>query len=206
MHSKSLWLTVSFALILVACGSKGSTPTAPSTSPPTTPTVVSLTGAVRSNSGAGIGGATVRITDGANAGRSTTTSSNGAYSITGLTPSNANVFASAGCYNETGKGLFINGTNTLDFTLDPAPAWSRSGVGDTVFDMPSCVARVRIIGRYSQYSSNFIVKIGGRLIVNELLGTGWGQTVYDGTLLSGGGGVTQITNSSGVSWSFTEVK
>jgi hypothetical protein len=82
----------------------------------------------------------------------------------------------------------------------------RNGVGDSVFDMPTDVARVRVVGIYSGSSSNFIVRIGGRLIVNELLGIFWNQTRYDGTLLTGGGGVVAITNSSGVSWSFEEVR
>lgn len=77
-------------------------------------------------------------------------------------------------------------------------------MGDNVFDMPTYVSRVRIIGTYTGYSSNFIVWVGEDLLVNELLGTGWGTTTYDGTLLTTGG-VVQITNSSGVSWSFTEV-
>lgn len=87
----------------------------------------------------------------------------------------------------------------------PRPTFTRSGVGDTVFDMPADVARVRIIGIYNGYSSNFIVRIGGRLIVNELIGDGWGSRRYDGTLLTGGGGVVSITSSSGVQWSFEEV-
>jgi hypothetical protein len=82
----------------------------------------------------------------------------------------------------------------------------RSGTGDSVFDMPVDVARIHIIGTYTGSSSNFVVRIGGRLIVNELLGTFWNQTRYDGTLLTGGGGVVSITNSSGVSWSFEEVR
>jgi HYDIN/CFA65/VesB-like, Ig-like domain len=68
----------------------------------------------------------------------------------------------------------------------------RSGTGDSVFDMPLDVARVRIIGIYTGSSSNFIVRIGGRLIVNELLGTFWGQTRYDGTLLTGGGASSRL--------------
>ena len=82
--------------------------------------------------------------------------------------------------------------------------WSKSGVGDSVFDMPTYVSRVRVIGTYTGYSSNFIVDVAGRLFVNELLGTGWGTTTYDGTLLTSGG-VVEITHSSGVSWSFTQV-
>lgn len=84
--------------------------------------------------------------------------------------------------------------------------FTRSGTGDNVFDMPADVARVRIVGTYPGFSSNFIVRIGGRLIVNELLGTGWSTTRYDGTLLTGGGGTVAITNSSGVAWSFEEVR
>lgn len=82
----------------------------------------------------------------------------------------------------------------------------KSGSGDTVFDMPTDVARIHIVGTYNGNSSNFIVKIGGRLIVNELLGTAWQMTRYDGTLLTGGGGVVAITNSSGVAWTFEEVR
>lgn len=91
-------------------------------------------------------------------------------------------------------------TATADFTLLPETRWTRSGSGDTVFDMPTYIRRVRVVGTYSSYSSNFIVKVGGSLLVNELLGTGWGTTRYEGVLLTTGG-VVAITNSSGVSWS-----
>jgi hypothetical protein len=100
-----------------------------------------------------------------------------------------------------------SGTNTTPISgRGQRDVFRRSGIGDTVFDMPADVARVHIVGTYTGSSSNFIVKVGGRLIVNELLGTFWGQTRYDGTLLTGGGGVVSITNSSGVSWSFEEVR
>jgi len=89
----------------------------------------------------------------------------------------------------------------------PRPIWSNSGTGDMVFDMPRDVARVHVVATYTGYSSNFIVWIDNtRLLVNELLGTGWDKTTYDGTLLTGGGGVVSITGSAGVIWSFTEVR
>lgn len=91
-------------------------------------------------------------------------------------------------------------------TLDGLPIFTRSGNGNTVFDMPTYVARVRIRGTYTQFSSNFIIKIGGHLIVNELLGTAWGPTTYDATHLTQGGGVVEITNSTGVAWSIDEVR
>jgi hypothetical protein len=83
--------------------------------------------------------------------------------------------------------------------------WKVSGTGDTVFDMPTYISRVKITGDYTRYSSNFIVYIGGRLIVNELVGTGWGLPHFEGTYLTSGG-VVQIKSSSGVAWTFTEVK
>jgi len=91
-------------------------------------------------------------------------------------------------------------------TNPTAAAWTMNGQGNMVFDMPTSVARVRITGTFSGGSSNFIIKIGGRLIVNELLGTGFGRTAYDGTHLTGGGGVTEITNSAAVAWTFAEVR
>ncbi len=90
----------------------------------------------------------------------------------------------------------------------PRPLWSNNGTGDMVFDMPRDVARVRVTGTYTGYTSNFVVWIDKprTLLVNELLGTGWGKTVYDGTLLTGGGGTVSIESSSGVVWTFTEVR
>lgn len=102
-----------------------------------------------------------------------------------------------------------SGTNTILMTgagnLDNTPVFSRTGSGDSVFDLPSHVTRVRIQGTYTAFSSNFIVRISGSLVVNELLGTGWNQTSFDGTYQVTPGTV-QITNSSGVSWTFTEVR
>jgi hypothetical protein len=89
-------------------------------------------------------------------------------------------------------------------TLTVRNIWTKSGKGNTVFDMPTYVERVRIIGTYTGYSSNFIVWVGGDLVVNELLGTGWGQTRYEGVHLVAGG-VVEIEYSSGVKWSFEEV-
>jgi len=115
--------------------------------------------------------------------------------VTGVGVGDATIF-----FDQTG-----NGRGTKKLRVIPKAVWTVSGQGDMVFDMPTYVSRVRIIGTYTGYSSNFIVYVGGHLLVNELLGTGWGTTRYDGTLLTTGG-VVSITNSSGVSWSFTEVR
>ena len=169
------------------------------------PRIVSLTGTVTAVGGGGLSGATVRIRDSVNAGRSVITDSSGSYRLDNLTQADANVGASAPAYEESVKGVFINGTNTLNFTLRTIAPWSRSGQGDTVFDMPTYITRIRIGGTYTGYAQNFVVYIAGRLVVNELMGSGFGQTRFEGTYLTSGG-VVEIVSSSGVYWSFTEVR
>ncbi len=171
------------------------------------PKLVSLVGAVSALAGGRLPGVSIRILDGPNAGAFMLTNAVGDYRFDGLTPGSANVSASAAGYEEQVKAVSINGTNTLNFILRSTTPWSRSGSGDMVFDMPTYISRVRIVGTYTGYGSNFIVRIAGALVVNEILGTtsiGIG-TRYDGTHLTSGG-VVAITNSSGVSWSFTEVR
>lgn len=90
-------------------------------------------------------------------------------------------------------------------TPTPAPIWTVSGTGDNVFDMPASVRRVKVTADYTRNSSNFIVWIGTRLLVNELIGTGWGATHFEGTYAVSGG-ETRIEKSSGVAWTFTEVR
>jgi len=83
----------------------------------------------------------------------------------------------------------------------------RSGSGNTVFDMPSGVTRLHITGDYNGYCSNFVVHVGGRLVVNEILGAcsvGIGRH-YDGTHLVSGT-VVDVVDSSGVNWSMEEIQ
>jgi hypothetical protein len=92
-------------------------------------------------------------------------------------------------------------------TPPPAPAemWSRSGSGNTVFDLPASVSRLRIQGTWNQRdTSNFVVQISGRLVVNEILRT---TITYDGIhLVPAGNRVVEITNSSAISWTLTQVQ
>ena len=202
---KRFLAVLSLAAMVSACGSSPTTPTpAPVVTPPVAATF-SLSGTVTSTAGGGIAGATVRIVDGANAGKSTTTAAGGSYSFTGLAIAGQTVSASATNYGSVSKGVSTTSNQTLDFQLTPTPLFSRAGTGDTVFDMPTTVSRIRITGSFNGNSSNFIVHIGGRGVVNELLGTFWGPLTFDGTYVTVGG-VTEILNSSGVSWTFTEVR
>src|SRR5687767_1707862 len=93
---------------------------APSPAPAPTPTSVALTGVVTNSGGDRLPGAIITILDGSNSGRSTGTNSSGEYRLDGLAATNANVSATATFYAEQRAGVFINGTNTLNFTLTRA--------------------------------------------------------------------------------------
>ncbi|MCG2814490.1 MAG: Ig-like domain-containing protein, partial [Candidatus Aminicenantes bacterium] len=191
-------LLVLFCLML----SCKKSPTAPDIPDPTpTPTAVTVT----SNNSTIYVGQTEQMTATVTMSNGTTKAATGTWGsdntnvatvnqsglVTGIAAGDATIYCDA-------EGL--RGTKKLTVRS----LWSRSGVGDMVFDMPTYVSRVRVVGTYTGYSSNFIVHVGGRLLVNELLGTGWGTTRYDGTLLTTGG-VVEIKYSSGVLWSFTQV-
>ena len=62
--------------------------------------------------------------------------------------------------------------------------FTKSGTGDTVFDLPASVTRIRIQATYSANiptTANFIVRIAGANVVNEVLGASQISTMFDGT-------------------------
>jgi hypothetical protein len=204
MTTTNKWLPVALLGLLVsACSSDKSSPTGPGPSTPQNQTLFSLNGIVTSG-GVGLPGATVLIADGINGGRAATTDGAGNYGFTNVTLSSFTLSASASGFQSQNKSVSLTSNQLVSFSLARInPIFVMAGVGNTVFNMPTYVSRVRIQGSYTGYSSNLIIKVGGKLVVNELIGTGWGPTTYDGTHLVSGG-TTEITNSSGVSWSFTE--
>jgi hypothetical protein len=121
-----------------------------------------------------------------------------------------------GTYLLTGGGTVeITSSSGVSWTFtevaadnSPAPAglFTKSGSGDTVFDIPTRVTRIRIQGTYSGTSSHFYVDIAGKSVVIESIGTSHSPVALDGTYLLTGGGIVEITSSSGVSWTFTGVQ
>lgn len=104
-------------------------------------------------------------------------------------------------------------------TAPTGPLFTIAGTGDQAFTVPSGVTRARITGTYNGNSSNFVLWIGPpasncelqvitgcRLVVNELLGTGWNRVTIDGLFVTGGGGRAVVEDSAGVAWTFTEVR
>jgi hypothetical protein len=94
----------------------------------------------------------------------------------------------------------------------PRAPFSRTGGGNSVFDMPGDVTRLRIFGRWSgRNNSNFIVQINGRTVVNEILRSNANMT-YEGVhtvpLAPRVGTSTVEIVSSGdiVEWRFTETQ
>jgi hypothetical protein len=68
-----------------------------------------------------INGASVTVIDGPNAGQSVTTNANGSYRFNALAIANMNFSANASGYLEKRAGTFVNGTNGLNFVLEPVP-------------------------------------------------------------------------------------
>jgi hypothetical protein len=81
-----------------------------------------LTGFTRNSNGQLIGFVTVRVADGPDQGRNAVSDGfTGAYRFEGLTVGNQNFTATASGFLEDKRSVFVNGTNTLDFTLASAP-------------------------------------------------------------------------------------
>jgi HYDIN/CFA65/VesB-like, Ig-like domain len=124
----------------------------------------------------------------------------------------------------TVQGDHTGGTNTIAFTgtgsLDGVPIFTRSGVGNAVFDMPLYVNQLHVVGTFTGQSQTFTVLVGPkgntcgvsfdpaicRAIVSDILGTFVGRTTYDNTVQTGGGGTVSVALSTGVSWTMTEVR
>lgn len=203
-------LLVALALFASACSGNSTSPssTPPATAPPVA-TTFTLSGTVTSTAGAAVSGATVRIVDGINAGKATISSSTGSYTLAGLSTSGMTVNAAATNYVPSSKGVTLTSSQTMDFQLAPTPLFTMTGIGDAVFDMPTTVARVRIQAAPTTSCQNFVVRIGGRAsTVNVILGTCSVADApsLDGSYLTGGGGTVSITISTGVRWTFTEIR
>ncbi len=104
-----------------------------------------------------------------------------------------------------------SGSNTLNVSgtgINNTPLFTKSGSGANVFDLPTTIKRIRIFGDYSGRCENFIVHIAGRSVVNEILGScsvATSASHFDGTFVTTGG-VVEVTNSSGISWTLVEVR
>lgn len=199
--------------IAVGCGKDSPTQPTPTPTPtPVTPapTLSIITGTVSSAASGPLGDATVRVIDGPNAGMTAPTDGSGRYTLSGLTFSGFTITASAPGHIPVSRGGILQPgvtTNTANFTLLPEAAFSRSGTGDTVFNVPTYITRIRVQANYGGSCQNFVIRIARRLVVNEILGScsvASGRA-FDGTYTTNGG-VAEVTNSTGVNWAVSEVR
>lgn len=195
--------------LVVSSACTEANPNRPTPTPPAAQQVYTVSGTITAASGGSLNNATVRVEDGGSAGKTANTDGSGRYSLTNVAFGGFTIGVTAPGYIRTSRGISLVLTQpsfTANFNLLPEAPWTRSGVGNTVWDMPTYFARVHIVGMTTSRCENFVARIGGRLVINEILGTcsvATAGTRYEGLHLTSGG-VVEITNSVGVSWTFTE--
>ena len=92
-------------------------------------------------------------------------------------------------------------TRALLLRLERAP-WRSKGTGNSVFDKPTNVTRVRITGETLGESQNFIVACGERSILNTIVG----DKGYIGVHKMDSCGEVEIKDSDGVMWTFVGIR
>ena len=206
MSSRTLAGALLIAVAAGACGGDSGGPTQPSPQPG--PATFTLSGTVTdTTTGRGLEGASVVVVDGANANKSALTDGAGHYTLT-LTSGGFTARATRQYYTEQSQGVTLTANTSKDFALTPVPPFSRAGTGDNVFDLPT-MARLKVEADYTDYCQNFIVDLRGRLLVNVIVGQcdiADSGTHFEGVYQVNGGGVVEITKSTGVHWRFTEVR
>lgn len=196
-------LSAALMVATVACSGKDN-PVGNSGAPPPPPVTSTgtLSGTVSSAAGGPISGATVSLEGSTSL--QTTTNGSGQYTFPSLAFAGYTLRSRHPNYAEKAQGVTFTSSQTVNVTLLPLALWTRSGFGNQVFDMPTYFPRVHVQGSWNRSSnSNFIVYIGGHLVINEILR----QTInYDGTHLTGGGGIVEIVDSGNISWTLTEIR
>lgn len=210
-RSAPAWIMV--GVVLVAACNKSNSPTAPSPTPvapaptPTAPTITrfNLWGFVKNaTTGQNVAGARITLAStAAQTNVTTTANGDGYYIAEGVGVGGPyTVTIDADRHNRfTESGVMLAQDVPRDWRIQPF--WTMSGTGNTVFDMPRSVSRVRIRGRWLQRdTSNFIVYISDRLVLNEILRQ---SLTYEGVhQVPAGSYVVRIENSSQIVWEFIQ--
>jgi hypothetical protein len=107
------------------------------------------------------------------------------------------------------RGVNLASNTTLSVSLLPSQLFTQSGVGDNVFTIPGYVTRVRVDGSFQGSCQNFIVNANNRLLINVIIGTcsvADTKSPFTGTYAISGATSVAITGSTGIAWTFTEVR
>jgi hypothetical protein len=197
----------------VACGSSSpsgspsSTVTAPTTQ---TPSTFTLNGTISlATTGTGASSASITILDGPNAGRTTQTDASGAYSLTGLRSAGFNVSIATPGFVTATRGVNLTSDTTLNVTLLSVTAWTMSGLGPSVFNIPNYVTTVRIEAFPGAHCQTFNVRAGAELIWSVVIGpclNGDPHASFSSIFPIAPGTEITIREHTDVSWTFTEVR
>ena len=90
--------------------------------------LVPIGGSVETSTGERIVGATITVLDGVNVGETAVTNANGDYRFAELASGNVNFKATATGYDEDRRGILVNGTDSLNFTLTLTPTLTIASV------------------------------------------------------------------------------
>jgi hypothetical protein len=217
---KRLIAGLALSVVVTACGSSSS-PSAPSTTPtqttstpaataPSAPTVLSLSGTISfTGVGTGLPNASVTILDSVNAGKTTQTDTAGHYELTGLTSAGFNVSITSSGFIGVTRPVNLVTNTTLSVSLLPSQVFTQTGVGDNVFTIPAYVTKVRVDASYQGSCQNFIVNGNNRLLINVIIGScsvADTRSPFSGTYAITGATQIAITSSTGIAWTFTEVR
>jgi hypothetical protein len=202
-------------LVTVACGSSPTTPT-PTPTPPAAPTVstVAVTATGCTNGSTCAVASTLQLSAVATLSNGTTQSVTTQAQWTSTNPSVAEVSASGVVTaRNTGSAdvTAVYQGKTGGVTISVPPPFSQSGSGDNVFTIPSTVTRIRIDATYTGSCQNFIVRISTQptSLVNVIIGTcsvADTRSPFTGTYAINNGGTVTITNSTGINWTFTQLR
>ena len=164
-------LVVLLVLVFVYAGCGGSdsggSPSSPSA--PTTPTTPTVTVTGVNVTGAGCGGSSCTITTIGGSVQLTATATKSDSSTQDVTSLATWSSTNTAVATVSSSGLVtVKKGGTCDVTAvyqgkmggqtinANVPVWNKAGTGDTVFDMPTYISRVRITGDYTRNSSNFV--------------------------------------------------
>lgn len=86
-----------------------------------------------------------------------------------------------------------------------ALAFTKSGTGNLVFDLPANVTRLRIQATFSGPSHTFSVNIGGTPLVRTTIGSSHTPPSFEGIFAGPGGATVDIFDASGVDWVVTQL-
>ena len=135
-------------LVAVLAAGCGSSPSAPSSTPPTATPAARwmVSGLVTSSAGGPINGAVVTIVDGPDAGRQTTADSLGRYALADVQQAGFNVRAEARGYTAVIRGINLTANVQADFVL-PLPLGRLVDVGG------SDIRYDRVAGGFEMYAT-----------------------------------------------------